>query len=471
MPIQVFGQGAVQTAYVSYLLIDFITLESDLTLVWPTSYVDVPSTINGVNYNVLAASIDVITDANNIYTITLPDATMASVGANFIIGNIGVSPFNLLISDGTSLVTIPSTALSNFYWIQLIDNSTSAGAWQFINFGAGTSTAQASVLAGTGLKTLSPVLPQTIATLNTNIPVQFKNAPYTVQASDSASLIVWEGDSGIITLPLPPSIVTPGFYVSFNNEGNGQLTINPSGGATIDKEIKLIVNRGQSLTLINDGVDWWSLGLGRDQTATNFIDGTATNPSITFVDDPYTGIYRSGMPFLGFSVSGSQIANISPIGLNMAGGKAITSTDSTSVATTTLSTNLAYSSLKWVNGGAKPEIQLFGSGNTTLRLIGQDTNNLDLIAFTGIAQIKYNNIVAIHISSAGAVTLPTAPLPIGSGGTGAITQPLALNALMPPTPAAGTIIYFNGTDWINLPAGNVNDRLTVTSAGVLGWAP
>ena len=36
MPITVFGQGAVQTAYVSYLALDLDLTDGNITLVWPT---------------------------------------------------------------------------------------------------------------------------------------------------------------------------------------------------------------------------------------------------------------------------------------------------------------------------------------------------------------------------------------------------------------------------------------------------
>ena len=198
MPIQVFGQGAVQTAYVSFISFDLT--EGNVVLIWPTSYVDVPYTQNGINYNVLAASMVVTASIEDPpSTITLPDATMSSVGSNFIITNSGDFTFNLLKSDGSILIGggIPPTENANSYWVQLIDNSTSAGVWQFVQFGAGTSSANANVLAGLGLTALG-------ATLNTNIPVlslNNTNLPYTVSAANRAQLIVWKGGIGAITLP------------------------------------------------------------------------------------------------------------------------------------------------------------------------------------------------------------------------------------------------------------------------------
>lgn len=482
MPIQVFGAGAVQTAYVSYLLIDLTAAPlGNQVLVWPTSYVDVPYTQNGINYNVLAASIDVITGANNQYKITLPDATQSTVGANFIITNVGASPFRLYKQSGGLLLTVPPppppsppplpNAFANSYWIQLTDNSTPDGKWKIVQFGAGTSSAQASVLAGTGLKTLGPVFPQTVDTLNTNIPVKQKTQAdaYTIQASDGASLLLWKGGAGNITLPLATA-VTSGFYVSFNNQGSGELTIIAAGGATIDRPLafSLKVEIRQSLTLISDGANWWSLGFGQnDQLPTLFGDGNAALPSIAFALQPSTGIYRD--TFLGFSVNGTQIANISIDGLNMAGGKTITIPDSSNIATTTLSTNLAYASLGWQNGANTGNIQLIGT-NTSSKLSvisGVLGFNLDIAANATTAVISYHGVPAINIDNSGVVTLPAAPLPIGSGGTGATTAMAAMNTLIPGAILNGTLAMWTGMQWTLLPPGNAGQTLKMSTSGPL----
>lgn len=50
----------------------------------------------------------------------------------------------------------------------------------------------------------------------------------------------------------------------------------------------------------------------------------------------------------------------------------------------------------------------------------------------------------------GASTSLSGQLQITNGGTGAATQAAALNNLMPPSAAAGDIVYFNGTNWTRL---------------------
>lgn len=251
MPINVFGQGAVQTAYVNYRYVD-LSLGSQV-LVWPTSYVDTPNT--------LAASMVVNTNENNTNTLTLPDATMATVGQNFIIFNAGSSAFNLLNASGTIVKNIPSTALSNVYWVQLTDNSVSNGEWLVIQYGAGTSNADAVKLAG--VQPGNGITPIGGATLATNIPVQIKNANYNVLNSDRANLIVWTGGEGSIILPAINTIAS-GFFVSLNNEGDGALTLITIDNSLIDKALLLNVAVGQSLSVISNGNQWWSLGFGQN---------------------------------------------------------------------------------------------------------------------------------------------------------------------------------------------------------------
>jgi hypothetical protein len=424
MPINVFGAGAVQTAYVSFAALDLTG--GSIVLVWPTSYVDVPYTSNGINYNTLAASMTVNTANPNANTITLPDATQSSVGANFIITNIGASPFTLNKSNGTQLIQIPATALSNSYWVQLTDNSTSAGTWQTVQFGSGTSTAAAAPLAGLGLTALGG------ATLNTNVPVARQAAAYTVLPGDRASLIVFTG--GTVTFTLPGiATVQAGFYVSFNNSGTGLLTFNAD--VQVDNIILpnlLTIQIGQSLSLISDGTQWWSLGLGQYTTSNQFPNGTPVLPSISFVNAPNTGLYYlSAIPTLGFSIGGVQRASISATTLATLPGTA-----------------------------ASPGMSFIGDATTGSYYVGAPNPTLGF-SVGGVSMGSFSN---------NALTLTT-PLAIASGGTGASTAANAINALMPSAGiGTGSIAYYDATgNWVILAAGN-NDQVLTLAGGVPTWA-
>lgn len=683
MPFPVFGAGAVQTAYVSFLALDIS--DKNITLVWPTSYVDAPNEDGTVN--VLAASMTVNTDLGNTNTVTLPDATQTTVGANFIITNVGVSPFNLLKSDESLLINIPSinssgtsnrmiagevtintphvqansiiqltlgalgtahgqwrvsaivpgvsftvksnnatetstvmwaimpdnwvsgtsaaltadttvvsapsvtanskilltnktfggtpgvlsapaitpgigftitsssgtdtstvnwtivqqipdltqgtatlvgggatvatTAVTsnsiillsyntpnnpgtyirvseitsgtsfvitsqsagdvstinwaifssptpynsqaNSYWVQLIDNSTEEGTWQLIQFGAGTSAGFPSVLAGNGLTAIG-------STLNTNIPVQIKDnsdPPYTVSANDRANLIVWTGGAGTITLPAIAD-APAGFYVSFNNEGTGTLTIMGMGNSNIDTAASIPISFKQSLSIISDGINWWTLGFGQNTSPTTFPDGTenapsikfngatttgfycntaplylgfsvssakvasmhatgiqvtsgsALNPSFSFLSDPDTGLYyTSNSTGVGFSVSATPIARVDTNGINTFGGKSINIAAIGNAVSTELSTTATYSNIQWIgSGGVTANLRLTGANgttpNATLTLV--KGNNLSLSSLTTSATISYNSIAAISISNTGFVTFPTAHLSFTATG-------------------------------------------------------
>lgn len=647
MPVTVFGGGAVQTAYVSFTALD-ITANS-ITLVWPTSYFDVPSIVEGIHYNVLAASMTVTNGLGNTNTLTLPDATESSVGSNFIITNIGAAAFQLLKSDGSELISLPigvsyetpclvlqntnlnagyvngaagvgatltntgafaalivdgitvplnarvlvqgqtttfqngiytlttlgsglaawvltratdydtpsqiqpgnivpistgttygstswkqtatvttigtdpilfssfnpNSATANSYWVQLIDNSTAAGQWQFVAFGAGTSQAQASDLAGNGLVAL-------LGLLNTNISVKSIGAsPYNVLVTDRATLLLWQTGIGTATLPAIAT-VPAGFYISFNNEGTGVATI--SGDATIDNAASIPVSPGQSLSITSDGTKWWTLGFGQNLSSSNFAAGSALAPSITFTPDLTTGIYYYQTNFppvtppgIGFSVSSSQIANLSATGLYMTAGNTITVQDATSVAQTILSSNVAYGQISWQGTMTNPAtLRITGTNTDTTLSIGP-FGGVSIFESNTLATLTYNENIVLSISNVGVITFPigviftsaltfngeatfngtinfvgnstfsgtiisnntatfnnpvninggitlSAPLSIANGGTGQITQQLSLNALMPPTPVIGDIVYYDATNnWVRLPIGTIGQVLTVTN--------
>lgn len=464
MPIEVFGAGAVQTAYVSFLALDIT--DHSLELVWPNSYVNLPYSKDGVFYNVLAASMTVVCGQGNFHSVTIPDATASSVGSNFIITNIGASEFNVLNNEGEILFSLPAEGESNSYWVQLTDNSTRGGIWQYVAFGAGSTSADANTLSGLGLVAIG-------TTLNTNMAVQSKNLPYTVVAEDRASLIIWTGGSAAITLPAIAS-VPAGFYVSFNNEGTGVLTLtgpNPPADAKIDNENTLTVSTQQSLFLISDGIQWWTLGFGQPPASSLFVDGAVADPSISFISDDTTGFYYNSAPFIGVTIGATAVANFGPTGLVVQNGKGVAVYDATNVQsslvrTVSNSAQLIYSNGSTIirgvslSGSLAPDKTNFRIG-TAFSLIEDATN--------GKAEIEFNGHEAIEISSTGVVTFPsTLPWTIAQGGTEAATQAQAANNILP-TAVIGDILYYNGVDWVALAAGTDGNVLTL-AGGVPTWA-
>lgn len=72
--------------------------------------------------------------------------------------------------------------------------------------------------------------------------------------------------------------------------------------------------------------------------------------------------------------------------------------------------------------------------------------------------VYYNGTDYIKVSG----TLPTATVPISSGGTGQTTKTAAFDALAPTT-TAGDTMYFNGTDVVRLGIGTAGQALVVNS--------
>ena len=266
----IFGGNNINTAFPSYIRYD---ITADLQLNWASSFVD---TAPGTN-NVTAQ----INDLNPIVdglTVTLADATLISVGQTIQFNNIGAN--NITINDfsGNELSIIP-TIDGNQYIFYLRDNSTQAGIWGITHLGAGTTSADASILAGLGTISLN-------SEINTNFPGKTIGSNYQVLSSDRASILVWTGGAGTITLPTQLA----GFYIAVNNEGTGVVTIATPDATTIDGQVSFQLNPSESSYFIGVGVggNWNTLGFGVESffqvNVLAPINLAPVNPSITLTN-------------------------------------------------------------------------------------------------------------------------------------------------------------------------------------------
>lgn len=517
MAFQVFGGGAVQSAYVSYVLLDIEGThpplnDHSITLVWPNAYIDVPYTdpSTGISYNTMAKYMNVLTGIANPYTITLPDATQTSKGQEFIITNIGASTFNLY-DAGNSLLIECEPGIS--YYSILQDNSTISGDWlPPFTFGAGTSIATALALAGYGLTAIGPKL-------NTEVPTLVIGTVQPIDATDRASLIVWVG--GVATLTLPSAVsIASGYYVSFNNQAPGgatEITITTPDAKTIDSKPTVSLFPGQSVTIIYNGTNWNTLGLGMNQAGhigflPKDVSGSA-NINLTSIESSnliqeYSGILTGDITVFftdeinNWIISNKTTGNFT-LSVQLAGpvGTAYvipqgtiqsfandlttifpagTSTPSLAVGNGTAAAPAitfgnvignapgfyydptATGKISIANGGNRLAYFLAGGvGPATDFSIIDPTNVSPFLIAVGsntTTSLYYNNNNALDISNTGVVTLPTAPLPIGSGGTDATTQPAAALSLFPPT-TAGNMLFYNGTNWIVVPPGTAGGQV------------
>jgi hypothetical protein len=264
----IFGGYNINTAFPSYM--SYI-LDSNLQLNWASSFIDTSPGVNNVTaqINDLNATVDGI-------IVTLADATLISVGQTIQFNNVGANTITINNFSGGELVVIP-TFDNNQFVLYLQDNSTQAGTWGITHLGAGTSSADASILAGLGTVALN-------SQINTNFPGKTIGANYQVLLSDRASILVWTGGTGTITLPNQLA----GFYIAVNNEGSGVVTIATPDATTIDGQVSFALNPSESSYFIGVNANWNTLGFGVESffqvNVLSPIDLAPVNPSITLTN-------------------------------------------------------------------------------------------------------------------------------------------------------------------------------------------
>lgn len=278
---QVFGGTTIYPSDVSYLA---LSLTADTTLEWPLE----SSTSN----NPAARIIDITPTGS--YSIFMPPADETGTGQTILFNNLG--PQSVTIKSSTG-VTLASIAQGEQWQIYLIDNSTASGTWRVFRYGAATAQAQASALAGFGLAA-------TGSTLSQSTPVTLFNTSYTAGANDRAKAYVWTGGLGTFTLP---SAVTVGndWFVSIRNNGTGNCVVTPQGLETVNSGASLTLAPEDSVTLITDGANWFTLGLG--QNAVFAFDYTSINLAGQSGDYTLTG---SELNRIAYQFTGALAGNV-----------------------------------------------------------------------------------------------------------------------------------------------------------------
>lgn len=241
---EVFGGDTISPAQLSYIRYD---LDDNIELEWPLNAT--PST------NPVAAKIDVLSD-NDLNTITMPPANQVANGTDVLFRNVGTDDFTVLDAAGNVIITASS---GEEWYIYVTDNSSVAGLWATAQFAAGTSSANASSLAGAGLKAI-------FTTLNQNITTTAILSDYAPGVGDRATLI--RSDGGVTVLsPEDPAVLGEGWFVYVVNAGSGVLTWTPPGGVTINGAASMTLQPGESAIFFSDGANFWTVGYGRDITS------------------------------------------------------------------------------------------------------------------------------------------------------------------------------------------------------------
>jgi hypothetical protein len=192
-----------------------------------------------------------ITPSTGGLSVFLPPANQVSVGQDAFIKNPSAFTLTIKSSTGATLGTLTAGATRYFY---LTDNSTASGIWSNIALGIGTSSPDATTLAGNGLKAIG-------ATLNQSSPTSSVNAGYTFSGADRAQTKIWGGGTGSANLPVASSLGDD-WFCFFKNNGTGTLTINAQGSDTIDLATSKEFQPNESCIIICDGTSYLTVGYG-----------------------------------------------------------------------------------------------------------------------------------------------------------------------------------------------------------------
>lgn len=253
MSYTVVNGSTVYPAQVSYQL---ITLTNNIVLSWPSSFAGGP----------IAAGFNDVNPDQAGWTITLPDATLASEGTDVIFNNISIYTFNILKNDNTFLHTLNPGDIIDF---KLYDPSTAAGLWRIIPFGGGyngitafeASSSDNSIDITNG-NVVPPgaiidfKLPASIFNLNnvitTGIPVIKSAAPLTwatttITAGTNINITNGDGILGNPIINLLPDVV------NLNSLQVGEFTLNGLDlyTTTVDGTISFASN-GAGYLILND---------------------------------------------------------------------------------------------------------------------------------------------------------------------------------------------------------------------------
>jgi hypothetical protein len=189
--------------------------------------------------------------------VTLPAANQGSVGTDILFRNKGANAFIVQDPSGDQSVTIDVGGARYFY---LVDNSTVDGVWSNVEFGAGTSYADAASLVGNGLTNQA-------GKLETSTSVYEVSVAPTFNEESRAKAYVWTSGAGTFTLPDPLTLET-GWFILVRNNGTGALTIDPYSTQTIDGNTSIIFYPSDSATIVFDATtgNYFTVGFARQST-------------------------------------------------------------------------------------------------------------------------------------------------------------------------------------------------------------
>lgn len=269
-----FTGDVVQPTDVSYTA---LSIEDNVTLSWP-SY-----TVPGDGTVAASRIMDCTPDAPG-WIVTLPPGDQASTGTDILFRNVGADSFFIEDVNGGQSVEILA---GESRYVYLSDNTTLAGVYENVTFGAGTSAADAATLVGSGLVDI-------LGKLATGSQVIQTSVNLTLTENNRASTYVWTGGAGTITLPSVATAST-GWFVNVRNSGTGSVVLTPPATKTINGLGSLSMYPSDSAVVIMDFStgNFFTVGLPRqvdvsftaatydvDSVVGNTLDLTTYAPTI-----------------------------------------------------------------------------------------------------------------------------------------------------------------------------------------------
>ena len=121
--------------------------------------------------------------------------------------------------------------------------------------------------------------------------------------------------TGDVLVVYPPVVAL--YIISNQTTDNGynlEITTASVGGATV------VIPAGQQASVISDGVNFYNANTVQAGGSTSqLIDGNVGAPSLSFINEASTGLYRPSATNLGFTVIGTERLNVNTAGTQITG--------------------------------------------------------------------------------------------------------------------------------------------------------